>query len=238
MKIKIYIEEMQLRLFFVCLSYILNFITVYHYKEQIIYTLGQHQTTNFPHFIATNLPEIFLCLLKFSAYLALYCTFPVILIQSWFFFIPALYKYEYKIIRNFLALSLFFYFLSNFLLFTYLLPYCWEFFSGFQLNYEKTGISVQLEVRLYEYLNFFTKTFFSINLGLNFCLFLSFFLLKFPIYILTKLRKIIYFSNFITATLITPPDITSQIIIGTILIISYELFLFSLLLTNQYRKGE
>lgn len=238
MKIKIYVKEIQLRIFFICLSFVLNFITIFYYKEQIIFSLGQHQTNNFPHFIATNLPEIFLCLIKFTTYLAFYCSFPIILIQSWVFFTPALYRYEYKIVRNFLILSLFFYFISNFILCTHLLPYCWEFFSGFQLSYEKTGISVQLEARLYEYVNFFTKTFFSINLSLNFCLFLSFFLLKFPIHVLTKLRRIVYFSNFVIATLVTPPDILSQVVIGTSLILTYELFLFSLLLTNQYKKGE
>lgn len=238
MKVKIYIKEIQFRLFFVCFSFFLNFLTIYYYKEQIIFSLGQHQTTNFPHFIATNLPEIFLCLIKFSIYLALYCTFPLIVAQFWLFLIPALYKYEYKALKYFLTLSVLLYFISNFLLCTKLLPYCWKFFSAFQLNYEHTGISLQLEARLHEYISFFTNTLFSINLTLNCCLVLSFFLLKFPTHILIKLRKIIYFSGFVTATIITPPDILSQIITGTSLILLYEVFIFSLFLTKQYKKGE
>jgi len=130
------------------------------------------------------------------------------------------------------------FFLSNFLLCTKLLPYCWKFFSGFQLTYEDSGISVQLETRLHEYIDFFTNTLFSINLTLNFCMILSFFLLKLPTHFLTKLRKIIYFSNFIAATIITPPDILSQLITGISLIAMYELFIFSLFLTKQYKKGE
>lgn len=238
MKVNIYIKEIQLRLFFVCFSFFLNFLTIYYYKEQAIFALGQHQTTNFPHFIATNLPEIFFCLIKFSTYLALYCTFPVILTQFWLFLIPALYKYEYKVLKYFLSLSILLYFITNFLFCTKLLPYCWKFFSAFQLNYEHNGISVQLETRLHDYISFFTNALFSINLTLNCCLFVSFFLVKFPIDTLLKLRKIIYFSNFIAATILTPPDILSQIIIGTSLILLYEAFIFSLFLTKQYKKGE
>ena len=238
MKVKIYIKEIQFRLFFICFSFFLNFLTIYYYKEQVIFSLGQHQISDFPHFIATNLPEIFFCLIKFSIHVALYCSFPVIVAQFWLFLIPALYKHEYKILKNFLTLSISLYFVSNLLFCTKILPYCWKFFSAFQLNYERNGISLQLEARLHEYIDFFTSTLFSINLTLNSCLFLSFFLLKFPAHILIKLRKIIYFSNFITATIITPPDILSQVITGTSLIILYEMFIFSLFLTKQYKKGE
>jgi len=238
MKLKIYVKEIQFRLFFVCFCFFFNFLTLYYYKEQVIFSLGQHQTTHFPHFIATNLPEIFLCLIKFSLHLALYCTFPLIIAQFWLFIIPALYTYEHKALKYFLTLSILLYFLSNFLLCTKLLPYCWKFFSAFQLNYEHNGISVQLEARLHEYINFFTNTLFSVNLTLNCCLFLSFFLLKFPTHILIKLRKIIYFSGFIAATIITPPDVLSQIITGACLFLLYEVFVFSIFLTKQYKKGE
>lgn len=238
MKVKIYIKEIKLRLIFICLCFLLNLLTLYHYKEQLIFCLGQHQTSNFPHFIATNLPEIFFCVIKFSIHLALYCTFPIIILQIWLFIIPALYKYEYKTLKSFLTLSILLFFASNFLLCTKVLPYCWEFFSGFQLNYQNNSVSVQLEARLYEYLDFFTKTLFSFNLSLNLCTLLGFFLLKFPLHILAKIRKIIYFLSFITATIITPPDILSQVITGTSLIVMYELFIFSLFLTNQYKKGE
>ena len=236
MKIKVYIKEIQYRLFFTCSSFFFNLCVLYYYKEQIIFLLGQHQTSNFPHFIATNLPEVFFCLIKFSVYLAIYFTFPIILTQSWFFIIPALYKYEYKIIKNFIIISLIVYIIGNFSIYTILIPYCWKFFSGFELNYEKIGVGIQLETRLYEYLNFFTEIFFSLNIILNLCLFLCFFLLKFPTRILTKIRKIIYFFSFILATILTPPDILSQIFVGIVLIATYEFFLFSIFLTNEYKK--
>lgn len=238
MKVKVYIKEIKYRLFFICFSFIINLITLYGNKEQVVFLIGQHQTSNFPHFIATNLPEVFLCLIKFSVYLALYFTFPLILIQLWLFLIPALYNYEYKIVKKFLITSFLFYTVSNIAIYKILLPYCWKFFSGFELNYERNAISVCLETRLHEYLNFFTEIFFSLNIILSLCLIISLFLLKFPINFLTQIRKIIYFLSFILATVLTPPDITSQIFIGINLIVIYEFFLFSLLLTNEYKKGE
>ena len=135
-------------------------------------------------------------------------------------------------------MALLVYTMGNFAIYTLLIPYCWKFFCGFELNYEKSGVGIQLETRLYEYLNFFTEIFFSLNIVLNLCLFLSFFLLKFPIRILIKIRKIIYFFSFILATILTPPDIISQILVGICIIATYEFFLFSIFLTNEYKKGE
>ena len=157
MKIKVYIKEIQYRIFFTSLCFFFNLLIIYFYKDQLIFLLGQHQTNNFPHFITTNLPEVFFCLIKLSIYLALYFTFPIILIQIWFFFIPALYKYEYKIIKKFLIISIILYLIGSFTSYNILLPYCWKFFSGFELNYESSGVSIQLETRLYEYLNFFLE---------------------------------------------------------------------------------
>lgn len=237
MKVRTYLLEIKYRVLFTCCCFAINFALLYYYKEQILFLLGQHQTGNFPHFITTNLPEIFLCLFKFSIYLALYCTFPIVLIQSLFFFIPALYRYEYKIIKNLVNMSLLLYIVTNITLYKILLPYCWEFFSGFELNYEESGINVKLETRLYEYLNFFTEFFFSLNIILNLCLILSFVMLKFPVYFLIKLRKIIYLFSFVIATIISPPDITSQIFIGVSFTIIYEFYIYSLLLTSEYKRA-
>lgn len=238
MKIKVYIKELQYRLFFTSLTFIINTFIIYKYKEQLIFLLGQHQNSNFPHFITTNLPEVFFCILKLSFFLGFYCSFPVVFLQSWLFIGPALYKYEYKTVKKFLILSICLFILGCFFVYKIILPYCWVFFSAFELNYEENGINLQLETRLQEYLNFFLHILYTLNISTNFCLFLCFFLFTLPVTTLAKQRKIIYFLCFLVSTLITPPDIISQIFIGIFLMLIYEFFVFSLLVIQEYKKGE
>lgn len=237
MKIKVYINELQYRLFFACTSFTINTCIIYFFKEEIIFILGQHQNTDFPHFITTNLPEVLFCFIKLSIFLGLYFTFPIILFQCWFFLSPALYKYEHQIIKNFLIVSICLYNLEIFLIYKTILPYCWKFFSSFELSYERSGVSIHLETRLYEYLNLFIQLLYTLNITTNFCLFLSFFLLRFPITTLINIRKLIYFFCFVLSTLVTPPDITSQIFIGVLFMIIYESMMFSIFLTKQYKKA-
>lgn len=238
MKIKVYLKELQYRLFFTCLCILLNTITIYRSKDLLVFLLGQHQNNNFPHFIATNLPEVFLSLIKLSFFFGLYFGFPIILIQAWFFICSALYKYEYKIIRRVVVGITLLYVFATFSVYKIFLPYCWKFFSTFELNFEDSGVNLQLETRLQEYLDFLVGIMYTLNVFLIFCLFLGFFLFKFPLFRLIKFRKIMYFSGFILATLITPPDIASQIFIGTILVFVYEIFMFSIFLLHEYKKGE
>jgi len=238
MKIKAYMKEFQYRLFFAFFTFILNTFMIYYFKEELIFLLAQHQNTNFPHFITTNLPEVFFCFIKLSVFLGLYFAFPILLFQCWFFFCPALYKYEYEITKNFLLISICLFVLGTFSVYKVLLPYCWTFFSAFELNYEESGVNIQLETRLHEYLNFFIQLLYTLNITIASCIFIGFLLFKFPISTLIKLRKIVYLLCFVAATVITPPDITSQLFTGLVLVFVYESFMFSLFLTQEYKKGE
>jgi sec-independent protein translocase protein TatC len=152
--------------------------------------------------------------------------------------LPALYNKESKILLIFTCSLLFIYTTTNLIAYKILLPYCWDFFSGFELNYEKDGINLQLEARLSDYINFITQIIFILNMCLNSCLLLGFFLLKISIHMTTKLRKIVYFSSFGISTLITPPDIVSQILVGIFFIFLYETCLLLLFLRKEYKKGE
>ena len=51
-----------------------------------------------------------------------------------------------------------------------------------------------------------------------------------------RLRKILYFSFFIIATFITPPDVIYQLITGICMVILYELILIYILLKKEFRN--
>ncbi len=239
MRIKIYLLEVYKRFLISLFTILINFIIFYNYKEQVIYMLGQHQQNLFPYFISTGLTEIFLILIKLSAFLAFYFSYPTVLIQIALFLIPALYKYEYKIIRNYLILSLSLYFFTTIIAYEYFLPYCWKFFSSFQIKADESLVSVHLETRISDYLGFFFEIFISLNIVLHLLLTFLIFLHKFTLDSIVAYRKLIYLLLFIFATALTPPDIISQIITGVFFIVNFELFLFSLFFSKEidnYKK--
>ena len=238
MRVTRYFLEIYNRFLILLLAWSLNFIVLYYYKEQIIYLLGQHQEVAFPYFISTSLTEIFFVYLKGSSFLALYFAYPILLLQLAIFIIPALYKYEYLIIRNFFFLSILLYLCTTIFIYQIFLPYCWKFFSSFQLRAEESLISLHFEARLADYLNFFFETYFLLNLILHLFLVFLFFLYKIRLNTILKFRKLFYLSFFVFATLLTPPEVISQVLVGTFFIFFFESFLFSLFLSNEYKKGE
>lgn len=238
MKVTTYLLEIYNRLLVLFLTWILNFLVLYFYKEEIIYLLGQHQQNILPYFISTNLTEIFFVFIKLSCFLAFYFLYPVLLLQIALFLLPGLYSYEYTILRNLFFLSMILYVTTTYFTYEIFLPSCWKFFNSFQLNAEENFVSIYLETRIADYLNFFTESFLLLNIILHIFLIFLFLLHKFTLNFIVKYRKFFYFSFFLFATLLTPPDIFSQIIIGSFFLFSFEIFLFSLFLSKEYKKGE
>jgi sec-independent protein translocase protein TatC len=236
MKIKVYINELKYRLFFLFFTLAGNAILLYTYKEEVIFLLGEHQSKFFPYFISTNLTEIFFGFFKLTFSLALYFTFPSFIGQLWFFLVPALYRYEYEIFRNFCFLSIFTFFISTFLTLSIFLPYCWKFFSSFQIEAPESLVSIHMELRINDYLNFFLTILFSLTLIFHFFFIFLFFLKMLPLNLFIKFRKIGHFLIFILATLFTPPDLFSQILIASLFLAFFEIFLFSTFLLNEYKR--
>nr|AHX24936.1 sec-independent protein translocase [Nannochloropsis oceanica] len=238
MKVTNYFLEIYYRLWILFLTWLLNFLVAYTYKEEIVYLLGQHQQNIFPYFISTNLTEIFFVFIKLSFFLGFYFLYPIFLIQLALFLIPALYKYEYLIIRNLFFISILLYTITTCFTYEIFLRYCWKFFNSFQLNAEDNLVSIHLETRIADYLNFFIETFLLLNIVLHIFLVFILFLYRITLNYIIQYRKFFYLAFFLFATLITPPDIVSQIIVGFIFFMSFEIFLFSLFLSKEYRKGE
>lgn len=238
MRVTQYFLEIYNRLLILILTWSLNFLVLFYYKEQIVYILGQHQEAAFPYFISTSLTEIFFVYLKLSSFLAFYFAYPLIVIQLAIFIIPGLYRYEYLIVRNFFFLSIMLYICTTIFTYKVFLPYCWKFFSSFQLKAEDSLVSLHLEARIADYLSFFFETYFMLNAILHIFLIFLFLLYKITLNYILKYRKLFYLLFFIFATLMTPPDVISQLIVGTFFFFFFEVFLFSLFLSYEYKKGE
>ena len=139
-----------------------------------------------------------------------------------------------KIILVYIILSMF----SLIFLYNIILPTSWNFFFNFQDIIFNNQLNLYFEAKLSEYLNFFinlnklttivsqifTIVFIYINNTQNY--------LKFK----KKKKKFIFFFLFLITTLITPPDIFSQLFLGSFINIIYEIFILVSLYINLINK--
>lgn len=236
MKTMHYFQEVKLRLsFFIC-CFLYNWWILYAYKDQLLFLLRNVQNSNSPSFLATNLPEIFFVSLKLTAFIAFLVSLPIFMIQLWMFLQPALYKNEARKIRKILFLFHSLLFLNVFLTIGILLPSCWKFFFSFHLQAEIHGMEIHLETRLKDYFSFIFDLFFLVFIFCSFCFVFFTVLTQNRILFVTKHRKLFHFLFLCFATLLTPPDVVSQVIIALIFSFFLEVFLLGVFIHNQYKE--
>ena len=236
-----YIKEIRNRSYFLIITWISTIFISYSYKEKILFlclkpNLQYFKTDSF-YFIFTDLTEIFTTYLELC-YFVTNQFFLIKLIYHLIIFIsPGLYKFEYKKLTNLILLNFFFFGIFFLILNNILLPLCWNFFLSFK---DTTMYSVNFffEAKINEFINFYLKfykfcllcssIFVFIYVGLEF--------LKINNNVFIKLRKNLYFSFLILATVLTPPDIISQLFFFLIFIFFFELLLILKFLQNLLSK--
>lgn len=232
-----YIKEIKNRFCLIVLAWVLTFLFSYVYKETLLFlclkpSLHYFQESSF-YFISTNLTEIFYTYLNLMYFISNNFAFILIIYHLVLFITPGLTKLEYNklkllIFMSFLIWLFFLLFLNN-----YFLNFCWSFFLSFQ-NTNETSINFYFEAKFNEYLIFYL-------LFYKFCLICVFIfiliLIILEIYnkkLLINVRKFFYFSFFLLATMLTPPDVFSQIFFSFIFIMLFEILIYSSFLTKNF----
>jgi sec-independent protein translocase protein TatC len=120
-------------------------------------------------------------------------------------------------------LIIFFYF-SNILVNSLLFPKIWLFFENFNFSNNNAGLlSFSPELKIEEYLNFLIDFTFVVNSFLILFLILLSILLKFGVSNLLKWKKLFILLNIVFATLLSPPDVYSQLTILIFLTLILEI---------------
>ena len=134
---------------------------------------------------------------------------------------------------NSFKLSFILWLLSLLLLNKIILPFCWNFFTSFQ-NQSVPSVNIFFEIRITEYLSLYVITYYiTVLIGQCFLfLFLLLSVLNNKLLFVRNTRKIFYLIFFILATLITPPDVISQLILGSAFILIYELVIVIIIAIN------
>ena len=175
--------------------------------------------------IFTALHETFLTYLKLAFFSSFCISFPIILIQIWKFIAPGLYKNEKLALMPFLIATPILFILGGMLVYYLIMPLAIKFFLSFETTATISGLPIQLEAKVNEYLSLVTKLIFAFGLSFQLPVLLT--LLGKVGFLnsdsLKKRRKYIVILIFAAAAILTPPDPITQIGLALPLLLLYEL---------------
>lgn len=226
-----YLFEIKNRLFLLVFSWLFITIVCYYYKEILLFFLIKSYICLNPdlfYFIFTNVTEIFSVYLSIINFISFQMVSWCLIHHIFVFLSPALFDNEHKYLDFLFKLitfvCVFSFFMSNYII----IPLTWQFFLSFKpVSFAK---SVYFEARLSEYLSFYMSIYFFC---FAYCQIFSILLLFLKnIYSqksfikIKKFRKLYYYIFILFSTLISPPEVVTQIAISLSLLLIYEFVLF------------
>lgn len=171
------------------------------------------------HLIATEVASPFVTPLKLAFYLALFIAMPVVVYQLWAFVSPGLYRNEKRLARPLLVAALFLFYLGCAFAYFLVLPAAFRFLTAV------TPQGVEMMTDITHYLDFVMLMFFAFGLCFEVPVAVVI-LAAIGVVNLEQLRsgrRYAIVGAFAIAAFITPPDITSMIMLAIPMCLLYEL---------------
>lgn len=226
-----YYLELKNRIFLLIITWLITVIICYLYKEILLFLLIKANSELYNlksfYFISTGLTDVFKVYLRLSYFLSTQFLILIFFYHFIIFIAPALFYYEYKIIKIFIFNFCLFFCISIFSINYFIIPNIWNFFFSFQNN-NLLNINIFFEAKISDYLNFYINVYYT-TVAVNYIFFIVLILLNFvqnKIIFVLKTRKIFYFVFLIIATLVTPPDVISQVFLVLYFILIFELLIW------------
>jgi len=224
MPLTAHLEELRTRLIRALLATFLGFAACYAFADHLVAFLIRPLTALRPNealVIGTGVTEAFFSKLKVSFIAGTFVASPVIFFQAWRFVAPGLYEAEKRLALPFSIAASFFFVLGAGFCYVFVFPIAFEFFLT-----EFASIGIAPQIRISEYLSFASRM--LLGFGVTFELPVATFFLA-RIGMVTH-RTLIGYSRyaivviFIVAAVLTPgPDVASQMLMATPLLILYAL---------------
>lgn len=169
-------------------------------------------------FIYTKLPEAFITYLKVALIASIFGASPVLFYQAWKFIAPGLYQKERKAAIPFVLFSTVLFLSGAAVCYVAVLPWACKFFLGYSDEHTTAMLTIG------EYLSFSTRLLLAFGVVFELPLAMMFMgrmgLVRSRT--LRKIRPFALVAAFVTASLITPPDVVTQIALGLPLMLLYE----------------
>ena len=227
------IIEIKWRIQYILIGILSNILICYYYKNNFINICLQPLKTNMGNggmtvewgdiLISTSIPEVFIVTLVTIMKYSLIIIIPIVYYNILVYMKSGLYQNEYKEFKQILFISFIFYIFGIVITCAYILPFGLTFFINEIINMHivftpqlSTYIGFIGNILLYALIAFQVPVFFVtiVNIGSH----------------LTPSRKpykkYIYFTFILISTIVTPPDVFSQIFLSTIFIIVFEFLTF------------
>lgn len=217
-----HLSELRTRLIYTAYAIAATTIFCLTFSEELFHFLAapiQNSFTNVT-LIGTGPADAFMIKLKLSMVAGIIMASPACFYQLWRFVEPGLHEHERKFALPFVAVSTLCFLLGISFCYSLVLPVAFDYFST-----EYASIGVTPNIRVDEYLSFACE--FMLVFGTVFelpvlCYFLARAGLVKKAWLVEKARISIVII-FIVAAILTPPDVVSQMLLATPLLILYAL---------------
>jgi sec-independent protein translocase protein TatC len=216
-----HLEELRKRLIICFIAVGIGFCICYAFSKRLFEILMRPLLTAMPpdeKLIYTGLPEAFFTYLKVAFLAGILLAVPIIMYQFWMFIAPGLYHKEKRWALPIVFLSSVFFLGGALFGYFVVFPFGFKFFMGFASEAIKPLPSMK------EYLSFSTKLLFAFGIVFELPLFITF-LAKLGIVdvpFLKAKRKYAILLFFVFASILTPPDVITQVMMAGPLILLYE----------------
>ncbi len=217
-----HLDELRRRIVFAIISLAVAFVVCFTFSTEIFEFLMGPMTKALPpggELIATKVPEIFVLHLKMSFFVAIFVASPGWITQVWLFISPGLYKKERKFAVPFIFFGTFFFLLGATFSHRILFPTAVTFLTTFGSE------QIAVKPTVSEVFGFYSR----VILGTGFV-----FQIPTVVFLLARLGlitpgflwrnfKYAILIIFITAAIITPPDVVTQTLLAFPMIALYLL---------------
>jgi sec-independent protein translocase protein TatC len=218
--------ELRTRLLRCVVALGIAFAVCLYFAEDIFGFLVRPLTEAFPagegRLIYTKLYEAFFVEIKVALFAAFFVSFPIIANQLWAFVAPGLYAREKKAFLPFLVATPVLFTMGAALAYFVVMPTAFHWFLGFEGS--RGGLKLEALPGTGDYLDLVMQ--FILAFGISFLLPVLLMLLN-RAGIVTRAqmagaRRYVIVGIFIVAAVITPPDVISQLLLATPLLILFE----------------
>src|SRR5215468_9574149 len=224
MPLTAHLEELRTRIIRSLLGIAAGFIVSYGFSERLVAWLLKPLTAIRPDqslVIGTGVTDAFFTKLKVAAVAGVFVASPIVFYQAWQFVAPGLYERERRVALPFSIAATFFFVAGAAFCYYLVFPVAFRFFLE-----EFTSVGISPQIRVSEYLTFTSRM--LLAFGVTFELpVATFFLARVGLVthrMMIGAARYAIVVIFIVAAVLTPgPDVASQLLMATPLLVLYGL---------------